>query len=479
MKKNGKILGFLSAILAVSAAAVSLGCASTALAAQNGKESAQQAHRNDALQGDSTTTPPAPTQSQPTPCLDDLQRQFAANLAHSAITGTTRAPGITAELHRVWIENRAGGLVRGSKDGGLNWVVLGKVVVPITGGIWLPTQDNGVLAYNFLRGASNVFASAVNALHIRFSDPDGYKLPEDRKAPLVMPHGVSIYPSDNGEYVPPSTGSRVATTDMHGGTGLFSYEWAPRVGSSKTFMGDGEHFAAIPYEFGPDATVPSRSNILIVTPKLDRKIEYVEFENKALGRVLVKYSDAAQPEHIAKVIQPVLGNGRFTGSEDIPYPGVIRANHPGVFDFGTTDYNTDPNLPTNVDLNDLRGGFQAVPSIHYKDQSMSSGGDHGFVYMVVGPIIDPTNTDRYDSGLEGTAPLFYNGVRAGGGQTYYRFDGAGDYYTIADAVRLNKFKRADGTSVQHLRGVITDTFLHVTNIRYVPCPAGTQNGCEP
>jgi len=280
----------------------------------------------------------------------------------------------------------------------------------------------------------------------------------------VDPRGVSILPKDTATDAGPGE-SRSAITDIPAGTGLFGPEWSPKIGA-KVFMGDGTRWAPIPYEYGPTDQVASRSRILIVTPRARNEIEWVHFENKPQGRVIVKLAGEATEYHVAKVIQPVLGTGRFVGSEFIRKPGVLRANHAGVFCVGTTDKNVDPAIPAGTPINELRGGFQILPSHHYQDPSMSSGGDHGFVYMVVGPIQDPVDLVRYDRGIDGQYPLFRNGFRAGGGRTEMRFQGDAKWYELQDAVKAGRFRRADGTVIQHLRGVIPDAFREVTDIRF-------------
>jgi hypothetical protein len=257
-----------------------------------------------------------------------------------------------------------------------------------------------------------------------------------------------------------------ALTDIPGGTGIFGGKWSPRVGS-EVLMGDGKDFFPIPYEYGPDSGKPERSHILIVTHKYKNEIEYIEFENLVGGKVIVKRK-GEDPVHVAKVTQSVSGVGRFTGSEYTKIPGNIRANHAGVICFGTTDKNVDPNVPPVSDIMELMGGFQVVPSHHYQDSSMGSGGNHPFVYLVIGPIIDPPNLKRYDMGVDGQYPFFYKAFRAGTGATYFKFKGDNaNWIELTAAVKAGKFKTSNGTVVKHLRGYIKDALVEVTAIRHV------------
>lgn len=393
---------------------------------------------------------------------------YALLMSGSAFAEEFKSPisqcEVIGETQRVVIDNKAGGLIQGSRDGGSTWTTIGKVLSPINGDYWRPSQDGGVLAFDFLRGPSNVFAVAANNLHLRFSDPEGYKLPADVNVMPPPGRGFSISPADI--YLAPTQDtqatSRVAMTNVVGGRGIFGPEWSPRIGDA-VYVGDGVKFRSIPYEYRINPNSAERK-ILIVTPKTACELEYLEFQNWAGGTAFIKRENE-DPVAIAKVIQPVLGIGRFIGSEYISRPGVVRANHAGVLDIGTTDYQLDrKNIPPGTDLNSLRGGFQVVPSHHYQDRSMKSGGDHPFVFMVVGPLQDPVDLKRYDRGVDGSYPLFQQGMRGGAGITHVKFRGDNAWYEMNQAIKLGKFK-SNGKSVYHLRNVIKDVMKDVTHIR--------------
>lgn len=100
---------------------------------------------------------------------------------------------------------------------------------------------------------------------------------------------------------------------------------------------------------------------------------------------------------------------------------------------------------------------------------MESGGDHPYVFMVVGPIQDPPNLKRYDMGIEGRYPLYSFGMRAGAGTTYFKFkDDPNTWYELGEAVKLGKFKQNSGKVLKHLRGYIKDALSQVTDIRVTP-----------
>lgn len=394
----------------------------------------------------------------------------AKNSSQSPATQPQVVEPASTELHRVLIENIEKGRVLGSTDGGKSWQEIGQVVVPVKGQVWNPSIENGVKAFDFLRGPSNVFATAVNNLHLRFSDPTGYSLPSDVNIPPPIAHGISYSPVENLPADVTTVPKRIGILSNKGGDGVFGPTWSPRVGSA-VYQGElsKTQFSPISY-IGVVDTQPANANILIVTsqPEAGNRIEMVEFENKTDGRVLVQFGKKS-PVAVAKVLKPVEGVGRFSGSEFNAKPGVLRANHAGVICIGTTDINQDASIPAGSDINELRGGFQVVPSHHWQDASMNSGGDHAQVYLVVGPLQDPPDLIRYDRGVDGTFPLFNNGLRAGGGQTYVRFAGKDDeWFELDAAVKLGMFKTSEGVVIEHLRGYMKDALRDVRGIRFYP-----------
>ena len=372
------------------------------------------------------------------------------------------------ETHRVLIHNVKGGEIQGSRDGGKTWQTFGHVTKSVEGAMWLPTVTDQVFAYNFLRGPSNVFATATNAVHLRFSDPVGYQLPADINAPLVSPHGLSLVCGDwsDGTDTDPGLDHSIVT-DVKGGTLLFGKEWTPKVGST-VLMGDGKTFAPIPYEYGPNSQILDRSYILIIVEEEDHPLEYLEFQNVLNGQVIMK-REGEERRQVAKVTLPVEGIGRFSGGELLQKPGQIRANHAGVIDLGLSDVNTDPAKPALIpgaDQNELRGGFQIVPSQHWQDDSMQMGKGVPMVFMIIGPIIDPPNLKRYDMGVDGRYPFFYEAFRGGAGSVYFQFKGSDPtWYEVSQAVSLGKFKTRDGTVLKHLRGFVKDALVEVSGVR--------------
>lgn len=376
------------------------------------------------------------------------------------------APPVGKESHRIWIHNVEGGDIVGSKDGGKTWQLLGHVLSPAHGKYWSPTIDGGVLAFNFLRGDSQVFATAVNAVHLKFSDPLGYQLPADPTAELVPAHAISLMPkgatSSSGVDQEPS---RVVLTDIQPGKLIFGSEWSPRVGS-KVLVGDGINFRPIAYEEMLSDT-GEENHLLIITEKFEKAIQAIEIENRVSGKVLVS-RNGEKPFQVAQVVKPVTGIGRFEGSEFVQKIGQIRANHAGVICVGTTDAQSDPDVvkPITQDkVQELRGGFQIVPSHHFYDHSLNQGANHGFVYLVVGPIESPPALPRYDWGIDGSYPLFYQGLKAGMGRTLMKFEGSAQWIELSAAISKGLFLDDNHNPIRHLRGIHSQALSKVTAIR--------------
>jgi hypothetical protein len=240
---------------------------------------------------------------------------------------------------------------------------------------------------------------------------------------------------------------------------------------SEVLIGDGVRFAPIAYDSRIGAPGAGPEVILIRSLEENLPMESLEIENRIGGNVTAKWAGSRAPQVIARVEQAVRGVGRFVGSEFVQTVGSIRANHAGVLCVGTTDIATAPDLvrpiPANQ-INELRGGFQIVPSIHYRDESMRSGGNHSEVYLVVGPVSGtPADAIRYDSGVEGTYPLFNGGFSAGKGTTWVRFTGESQWIELRDAIAQGRFVAPDGKPIEHLRGYQKTVLENIAGIRLV------------
>lgn len=272
------------------------------------------------------------------------------------------------EIHRIQIVNRDGGPVALSRDGGASWIRVGTVLKANAGAVH-EVQDKEFTAADWAP-LSSVAATAVNAIHLKTEEkrhavtltlqPREFMDPEKVKLASYMAADASIY------------------TDIPAGTGIFAAD-APFVGNPlelHTTQGD------LPV---PAGWVPRPGEILqirVLEPvHLPRRIE---FENRFGGDVTL-IDAGGHPHRIAQVLRPLMGVGRFSGSQ-FANTGEVRANHPGVLCIGTAPHGQV-------------GGFQIVPSVHASSPDLDYVRAKA-VWMVVGPV------GALQQDLEGTYPIF-------------------------------------------------------------------------
>jgi len=269
------------------------------------------------------------------------------------------------EMYRLRVENRVGGEIAVSRDGGTSWSRLGQVTAP--------THSVNTAGFTASRWAiaGRVCATSVNAIHIKVRND------------AVTGKGVvfSIVPAEQGTTFTAGAArtspGAVIYTDIPGGTGIFG-RWTPFVNGRVLVQRDGA-VSSLTEDY-----VPRIGDTLIFpVERVKRLPKAIEFENRFGGLIRILYPDESRI--IGEVLRPVLGIGRFEGSvfADV---GRIRANHPGVLDISTSPYGE-------------MGGFQIVPANH----AMSPETTYVRRYtqwMVVGPV------NATDPSWEGTAPLF-------------------------------------------------------------------------
>lgn len=309
-------------------------------------------------------------------------------------------------------------------------MTVGKVNNPAT----RYSYPGSVLAYNYLRGDSSVFATAVNNLHFRLSDPDGYVLPDNVDIPPVTARGFTIAPIEGG------SGNHVISTNIHAGTKIFGI-YSPRVGDLITV-----NDRPIKY----DDVSPLNKVIKVRTCKTS--IDYINLQNKVGGSIIARYLDGTETQ-IGKVIKPVTGVGRFIGSE-YANSGKLRANHAGVICFSTAETN--------------RGGFQIVPSHHFRDRSMNRGGDHHEVFMEVGPVVDPPDLKRYDRGIDGRAPLFTGTFRANTSQVLVKTTISEGFLEFEKARSQHKILNSLNIPQLQMWGYIRDAMYNIEEFKLIP-----------
>ncbi len=268
------------------------------------------------------------------------------------------------EIYRIKVWNQRGGSIEVSSDRGKSWQRLGRVLLPT-----IKTNSNSYAAASWVADGQ-VAATSVNAIHLRTSaEANGQAiifslLPREFYSP---PSGYRSYFSADASIY----------TDLPAGTGIFGGEYAPFVGNKVMVSRTGYAYQPIPPGYIP---WPDDRIYLIVEEPVNYPQE-IDFENRAGGRVVMKYLNGVTRE-VGSVVFPVRGIGRFEGSK-YASAGRIRANHPGVIDVSTSP-------PGSL------GGFQIIPAYHAANIKYAYGTPQ---WLVVAPASG-------EASLEGSAPLF-------------------------------------------------------------------------
>lgn len=288
------------------------------------------------------------------------------------------------EIARVRIHNLRGGLIEGSRDGGVNWETIGHVVLPVA-----KVNNNAYLAAKYAPVGA-VAATAVNAIHLKAGD----NLAQNRgiiwsmiPAADTAAGRVSLQ-SEVGGSANKALASNAAVspdaalrTDIPGGTGLFGGLWTPFVGNQIWLDKEGVLSAIT------DGYVPAAGHVWqLIVEQPRRYPSTVTFENRKDGLVTIEYR-GEEPKPIARVLRPVGGIGRFVGSY-FSEVGRLRANHCGVIDLSTS-------------VGGRVGSFQIVPEHHAREYGVPFQIPQ---YLIISPLEGAPE-------LEGTPPLFFGYVR--------------------------------------------------------------------
>lgn len=304
------------------------------------------------------------------------------------------------EVHRIRIVNRDGGPIVLSRDRGRTWTHIGRVL-KADDGVVHAIQDKEFTASDWAP-VSSVAATAVNAIHLKFDQREHatvltlqpkefYDESRARQAASYMARDASIY------------------TDVPAGTSIFAAD-APLIGDPielSTTAG------VIP---APRTYVPRIGDVLqirVLEPV--RLPQRIELENR-FGGTVIAYDRDGSFRRVAQVMRPVMGVGRFTGTQFADV-GDVRANHPGVLCISTSP------------VGEI-GGFQIVPSTHasHPDLDYVRGKP---VWLVVGPL------GAVQPDLEGTFPLFRGHFRPRRSKVKVRLDG-GPWVDLPKAVGLKE-----------------------------------------
>lgn len=277
------------------------------------------------------------------------------------------------EILRLRIVNDCGGEIAASKDAGIGWQVLGRVIRYTT-----QVNPRGYTASKWVP-AGRVAATAVNAIHVNV----GLNTAEDRGVVFsLLPREFLAPAREYRSFLSPDSS---IYTDIPAGEGIFGGGYAPFVGNPLYLEGAGGVLAPM-----AEGYVPQQGDVIvIVVVRPDPYPLSIEFENREGGQICLRYADGRQ-ELLGYVIRPVRGVGRFEGAR---YTGIgrIRANHAGVVDISTSPVG-------------FLGAFQIIPVGHSLSPEMALAWERT-QWMIVGPLNE-------SSGLwDGLMPVFYQHLR--------------------------------------------------------------------
>ncbi|NIM04781.1 MAG: hypothetical protein GTO55_02425 [Armatimonadetes bacterium] len=273
-----------------------------------------------------------------------------------------------AEHFRLRLLNEPDGEIAVSTDKGLTWERLGRVLRHAE-----KVTPKGFTASKWVEPVQ-VAATAVNAIHITTDyDPEA-----DRAAVFsIIPKG--IVPTGSSFYSPSSS----IITDIAPGEGIFGGGFAPLVGNRLWVERGGETYLA------EKGYVPGRGeSLLIVVEGFANQITRLVFENREEGFIWLQFQDGSR-RVIGRVLRPVRGVGRFTGTK-YAAAGRVRANHPGVIDVSCSPLGSI-------------AGFQIIPEAHSHSPEMGRA-----LTMTQWMIVAPLSPDGH---WEGMPPLFYQYIR--------------------------------------------------------------------
>jgi len=263
------------------------------------------------------------------------------------------------ELFRIRITNDVNGMIEVSSNEGIAWETVGRVVYPTD-----QVNRKGFTAAEWVE-PWEVAASAVNALHIKTSQPTTIF--------SLLPKEMLKPPSHYNSYLSPDAS---IYTDIPAGTSIFGGQFSPYVGNKVSIYGTRYYGSDTP-EVGNQIT------IMVSAP--EDQVQQIVFENRFGGRITAFFANGEE-EIVGEVLRPVMGIGRFAGSKYLD-TGRIRATHAGVIDISTSVGE------------DKVGGFQIVPAYHAMSPEMKNA-RLKTQWMVIGP------PSVIDEALIGQPPFF-------------------------------------------------------------------------
>ncbi|MBU0501665.1 MAG: hypothetical protein KJ811_00265, partial [Candidatus Margulisbacteria bacterium] len=292
------------------------------------------------------------------------RRLVAGFIAFFIILFSSSSQANFQEAYRLKIENKINGEIAVSQDSGRTWQAQGKVLYPTK-----MVSQQGYMASAWVE-SGEVAATAVNAIHIKVSAKG------TKTIFSLLPKEFLRPPKKYNSFLSPDSS---IYTNIAAGTKIFGGDFAPFVGSQVLVERGVESPLPLSEDFQPKI---GDVYYVIVKEPLEYPSEII-FENKFGGRIIARYQYGMPDKVIGTVLAPVVGIGRFSGT-NFAGPGRVRANHAGVIDISTSR------------LGEI-GGFQIIPAVHSIDMPYVKRKTQ---WMVVGaPSLEGET-------LEGAAPLF-------------------------------------------------------------------------
>lgn len=326
------------------------------------------------------------------PLLWRLALCLIAGMCGAAWADPAFEPYQVTETHRIRLENRTGGLVEISPDGGANWLEIGKVTRPAR------RLAEGYAATVWSKDGA-VCGTAVQGIRIRVRRSER----ADGRGVLiaVVPKEFADPPPGFGGFSPGGGG---IYTNIPAGTGIFR-NLAPYVGNP-VYVEYGERLVPLPRDYEP--LVNDRIIIAVRRPT-NPPLAFV-FENREGGLVYAETTDGERIP-LARVTRPVRGVGRFdaTGFTGV---GCINTNHSGVITISTAP-DRDGAALFDDPFGESRGGFMIQPHRHAENEGWPID-----QVMVIAPLSESHPP------LEGRAPLFLGFL----GLHFQSRDPASSYY---------------------------------------------------
>ena len=327
-------------------------------------------------------------------CLCAAFACAAPTVAQKSVTITTQpatavlpASADRLELYRLRFVNQTSGPIQVSDNQGASWVTIGHVLSPAT------TAVEGFTAAQYAPPGS-VAAISMHGIRIRIGDDD----------PTL--HDPLIISIDPVEYASPAaqdpqkgfggqiSGSAGIITDIHAGSSIFR-GLSPLVGNIVYRENSSRELVSLTSAFRPKGS----GEVLVIPVFAPRNgVSEITLENRVGGKVAVVFYDG-DVKTITRVVQPVMGIGRFDGTS---YSGVgsVNTNHTGVITISSAPVVRDGVAEGNG--REKRGGFQICPVWHSRRLEESGSG----ILLTVGNVGSDGIPAKPVRDLEATAPLF-------------------------------------------------------------------------